>query len=1235
MTASFDKTDYYTKIDGSVVNLSSCVKRYGFWNPFVTKYGPHSVYNWEHDNLPLYDLEERTEYLWEKEGWSGSSLEGVGMALIVTESEYEAAGANRFSSLQDAIDALPSVIRLPIIIEVLKGGDLGNLDLQNIKFGKNGSLEIVNSCRIDFQEDAGAVTAAFTTTAQQNGPATFANVDLAGFETAIGQAESPTTDQLVKSFGGFPDINTQDNSATGVAGGLIAMAAGPTPGGHRPSRPLVSLNASGTVIDFYDANNDRLKAYDINHNDAWAKDATLETNTESDGDYNRLTAGTNKAGGAITGVYYNNKVRSIKVMNCDGPIYLRGFLVDGCSVANPAANQDPNNDIYYGDYGIEVTNTKKIVIENCAAVRSKRGGLLVKNSDVVLHRRFLAARNYDATDETARRSSESKGLEAYNSDITLSSDSICNGKSSSFSFFAHDYGMYMVNSNVRGVKSSATNVDGKASLRCSHNYIAGIFSISSDLDVKDILDIYENATGIQLRASNFRLNNLICAYNTMDGIEAKSSSITYGIDAIASVPTLTELYENDVINYDYAVAFSHNGNHNINLFESSMMPLYRNNMHSTHHQMLIGPTFSKDIVEPDGAEAGTGSIFKSLIKLNKSNMDLLQARVATYYSGGEDDYPEGFTPAFTADDGYITQHAGAIDCENSKLNLLGTVNAATIITGPSKSGFRMNGIYVRENSSCRVSGPTGVYNFNTGFVVDKLSTLEFSPHQFDGTLDYIKKYWDLDQEKGNHTKVEIRTTNTGIVVDNNSSLTMRDLGHSPSYWPDSIASGVDLDANYNTSLSACFDKGFMLIAPGTPGQSTDIDFAKSYGPLFKATGASYKYSGDHYLFSEAILGGTDGDVGEFRQLSRGGVLVQALNNSNVRVSNVNFKTGDNNADDVFYDPQAGGSNGCGDLRIWSFGTGATLDAAYMSVSSLYPSYAGYTGPRAVYYSSTDLYPSTVNYGSFRNFPYGFSGTENYQEGKSETGSLTSDRYVGASPSGGTSPYVSSLSVLDYFGSGTICSGYTGAPGGFTSYIVARSTARFGAAGLGDIKTDYGLTTLNAAAKFWGASGYENTGPFRLYLEPDPLCQYLSYMATDSTTGSASGAGDEVDTRPYQTISQGYHLSGSVSGPPNLLNTWRPNSLYYVSPNVEVSGYPDIAELVQPENYNIRLDESAAHSFANAKHCSIEFLGRPALVEIYRASKAPWGAIMSNASVPEGNGRGFKSPHIYDLRRSRG
>ena len=130
----FNHSDLYT--------VSAGTELFKYYNPFVTKFDSQSFYNFEQDNEPLYDLEERTHYLWEKATGYGTSAI-VGMPLVVSGS-LDANNRNVFTNLQEAVDSLPSIIRTPTLIEVAVSGMIGGLKLSNIKFAEAGALEIVN-----------------------------------------------------------------------------------------------------------------------------------------------------------------------------------------------------------------------------------------------------------------------------------------------------------------------------------------------------------------------------------------------------------------------------------------------------------------------------------------------------------------------------------------------------------------------------------------------------------------------------------------------------------------------------------------------------------------------------------------------------------------------------------------------------------------------------------------------------------------------------------------------------------------------------------------------------------------------------------------------------------------------------------------------------------------------------------------------------------------------------------
>ena len=69
-------------IPADIYTTSGSLKLYHCWTDKVTKFDSSSFYNWEQDNLPVYDLDERTFYLWEQLGYPTSSIPGV--AIVVS-----------------------------------------------------------------------------------------------------------------------------------------------------------------------------------------------------------------------------------------------------------------------------------------------------------------------------------------------------------------------------------------------------------------------------------------------------------------------------------------------------------------------------------------------------------------------------------------------------------------------------------------------------------------------------------------------------------------------------------------------------------------------------------------------------------------------------------------------------------------------------------------------------------------------------------------------------------------------------------------------------------------------------------------------------------------------------------------------------------------------------------------------------------------------------------------------
>jgi len=134
---AFKSEDIYT--------ASGNTKLFNAWTPYVSKFDTSSFYNWEQDNLPLYDLEERTYELWEQQGWPTSSVPGLALTVSADADAVSlAAESTLFTDVSSAIAAIPKVVRFPVLVEVGSFDELGPLELHNFRIEEGGSIEIIN-----------------------------------------------------------------------------------------------------------------------------------------------------------------------------------------------------------------------------------------------------------------------------------------------------------------------------------------------------------------------------------------------------------------------------------------------------------------------------------------------------------------------------------------------------------------------------------------------------------------------------------------------------------------------------------------------------------------------------------------------------------------------------------------------------------------------------------------------------------------------------------------------------------------------------------------------------------------------------------------------------------------------------------------------------------------------------------------------------------------------------------
>ena len=106
----------------------------------VRKYTASSFYNWEQDNIPIDDLESRTNSLGASIGLTVSGIAGATLVLSGTADNANSV----YDNIDDIVNRIPKLLTFPLLVEICNYGSLGDLKLEGITIKGNGSLEIIN-----------------------------------------------------------------------------------------------------------------------------------------------------------------------------------------------------------------------------------------------------------------------------------------------------------------------------------------------------------------------------------------------------------------------------------------------------------------------------------------------------------------------------------------------------------------------------------------------------------------------------------------------------------------------------------------------------------------------------------------------------------------------------------------------------------------------------------------------------------------------------------------------------------------------------------------------------------------------------------------------------------------------------------------------------------------------------------------------------------------------------------
>jgi hypothetical protein len=1167
---AFNSNDIYTS--------SGSLRVYNSWTPYVSKFDTSSFYNWEQDNLPLYDLEERTYELWEYAGYPTSAITGLALTVSAdTPALTLAQNRNIYTTVSAAIASLPRVIRFPVLIEVANFGDLGALELHDFQIVENGSIEIINRNYVK-SYNASATIVTIGTVFNNTYIAAIGDADVsATLFSSTGQPYSTSCVNISSTvFSGNNDVRfSAVNSVlfpkvTQRKAPLSVAIGDSSPYGGSTNRFALGAYETTTLTDLTVSN-----GYDFSAYSNYPLNAITRT---------AITTG---AGNTAFGLIYGNNLSKISVKNCSGKIYIRNFFVDGKNINLTTATKD----------GIEILNSD-VILENCTAVRCSESGFSFNNSKVILSRGAYSYRNYELSTLSVRTTKKSCGFKVFNSEVIFSGlvggastqarDYQASGSDLMFIASRNPIGFLVENSKlVGGVSESGLDDQSQSTIAAEYNTIAGFKTYNSILDLDGLVDVYQNKVGFDLDNSQLLVNELTVDRHTNEGIIAKNSTITYFKSGVGTTYGSVRR----------AVDFQLNGQHLV-LTNNSRFKYARYNNIPT---IGTGGLLFKD--SHGVSFISNGSYFQKLpgIKIDHNSVgEFLEAQLLNQNT----DYDEN-----------VAHYGTVLNCTNNSLgSLYGTSNHCIMALGTSGSfekQAKMSTLYAGANSKISLAGPCVVGQAGVSILAEDNSVIDIGPAVDNETGELAVSTLSLGTNT-NHTSVDLHSTRACLVANRNSTIHLHDLGNYKNYWTGTIGSAI-ADFDYNLGeTSAYVGNGSIRFLPNpidsnavTVNSTNTIGYAETVNPTFSndATTNTLRYLAN---FDKTL----------------GGMCVRALGNSTVNVNNVHFGKGPNASplDGIFYN--ASGSD-CDRLMIWNIADGSKLTAAHVSVSGTYPADAGYHGPQAYWVSSsngTTTGTATVTYGA----P---SGTPDF-------GSLSVLDIFGAGGSSVSSAWktTSGVSVNDpfdrFFPVGTDIAASTASAlaqrAGIPISGITVSGIQLGSSST-SLYNNQGVFRLyfspKSECKYLAndLSGYEN-GP-------------LDYR-TNKYSRSFSATFGAV----YQIFAQGYGLSAAVSAVttspelssihPNLLKLSYDSNGDGVPDSLYPSGYYYCKEFLEDDPGQVIIDESAANLFANAKNCSVGMGGRPKRVTIYKAGTDE----EFSESNPGATIYGFKSANVFDLKR---
>ena len=937
----------------------------GDYTASVFQHDASGFYNWQQDNIPLLDLQEREDFLFKMIGAPTSAVEGVSFVLSSTTGPT---GTNIFSDIEDIVARLPKRITFPILIEICKYGDLGELQLEGITTERDGSLRIVNRLGAYAananQVQTNAIDATYYDTGDKKTPH-----HVEGDWSMVFDASCETLNDL-----SIYDLDSWENEKKGYY-----MKAPGKDEDQATDFVYLDIESStekastawtdiaGTQTAYmevpYDSNRDlSISAFDPNPSvrSGWG-DALWQT-AEDQVSARSIRRGVTQGGNLNFAIFFGNFFSKVTANNTSGKIILENILVDGAlgealSLVHTTAN------------GFDLKNSS-FALRNCMSIRNYNAGFRLVNSQIKVIESVCSARNYSVSavgvdllrshhqygdhNMTADTTHESGGFgfELINSQI----DFDVHQESTNASIyptvaFANSVGVSLKNSTVVG---GFTGTDSQTThlLTLFNNY-DGLEASNSQVNYNGCIDSAMNGgNGVYLEDSTLKGNSFAVEDNQRSGVMAVSSRIVYGHKHNRSSRGTAS---SSLARGQFS--FTNNGQ-NLTLLDNSSfkpgLPLKHRKEYdytllgtimgewttsSTHHGTSLEYTKGYDSTAVDLNDARTkgleGCIPGILVKDNSIaeilNLDYMAPSLTHH-----DEYPKG--TAGMSEDYYASMaiygHCVLAD-SNSDVILRGA-GYTTALTSDfyadeadiqltsyqnDEAYFHLRSIWTksaacaRRNSRLRISGPTKISRFGIGLQAEDYSTLEVLPHEYPfGDGDQADSSFYNNTTDSYETSLEVHSTRACIVVNNKSHWKCEYIGTTVN----SADNAWNYNSGYNHNSGNCTDSGYIKFYPNP--------FTVNYNNLTGSEASPF------FLIDEDVGSTTRGfDDAEDFDKTLGGMCVRAIGDSSIYINETDFKpTASYNAvSGAYYDINQGA---CQRPHLWNFGDTSRLQITNVTVS---------------------------------------------------------------------------------------------------------------------------------------------------------------------------------------------------------------------------------------------------------------------------------------------------------------